>query len=289
VNLEFFDTIYKHMRFSDRVGITSATKIIQKESVDIELQNSLWNALSDYYWDGFQPGTSHSDIEGSNLQILIYSVWRDYFKKPTDKIKKSWEECLGELRYYFFRFKWYEIYNFLEFIANYEYDDRSSYFIKECNIYFNRENSAYRFVGQHITEITSTEEIEEIEKAILLSSPYAGVKAHLSAAISLMSDKLNPDYRNSIKESISAVESLALQISNGKANTLGAILKELESKKFVHPALNKAFSQLYGYTSNADGIRHALLEESNLNKTDARFMLISCSAFINYIIDSLNT
>ena len=42
-------------------------------------------------------------------------------------------------------------------------------------------------------------------------------------------------------------------------------------------------AQLYGYTSDADGIRHALLDESDLDFEDAKFMLVSCSAFTNYL------
>jgi AbiJ N-terminal domain 4 len=276
------------MRFSDRVGITNAAKIIQKEFVDDDLRNSLWNALSNLYWKEFKRGSGQKDIEGSNLEDLIVSIWQDYFKIPSDKIRNIWEECLEVIRRYFFKAQWYEIYNFIEFIVNNEANDKSSFFINECNFYLSRENSAYRFVGKYIAEITSTEEIEEIEKAILLSSPYAGVKAHFSAAISLMSDKINPDYRNSIKESISAVESLAIKISNGSSDKFGVILKDLEQLKIIHPALKNAFSSLYGYTSDAGGIRHALLDEPNLTKTDARFMLIACSAFVNYIIENLN-
>jgi len=48
--------------------------------------------------------------------------------------------------------------------------------------------------------------------------------------------------------------------------------------------LKKGFSNLYGYTSSAEGIRHALLEEAKLNFEDAKFMLVSCSAFVNYLI-----
>jgi hypothetical protein len=33
----------------------------------------------------------------------------------------------------------------------------------------------------------------------------------------------------------------------------------------------------------ADGIRHALLEESTLDLDDAKFMLVSCSGFVNYL------
>jgi hypothetical protein len=49
--------------------------------------------------------------------------------------------------------------------------------------------------------------------------------------------------------------------------------------------LLKAFSSLYGYRNDADGIRHALLEESNLEKEDATFMLVVCSAFIGYLYE----
>jgi hypothetical protein len=99
-----------------------------------------------------------------------------------------------------------------------------------------------------------------------------------------LSNKGKPDYRNPIKESISAVEALCKTINNDEKATLGVALKSLEKKGLMHPALTSAFSSLYGYTSDAQGIRHALTEKSNLSSADARFMLISCSAFINYVI-----
>ena len=66
--------------------------------------------------------------------------------------------------------------------------------------------------------------------------------------------------------------------------TLDHALKVFEEKKAIHPALKKSLSALYGYTSDADGIRHAMLDEPDLTSTDARFMLVACSAFVNYLI-----
>jgi len=40
---------------------------------------------------------------------------------------------------------------------------------------------------------------------------------------------------------------------------------------------------MYGYTSDEDGIRHAMLEEPDVGFEDAKFMLVACSAFINYL------
>jgi hypothetical protein len=195
---------------------------------------------------------------------------------------------MDDLRGYYFGASWYQVYEFIEFIAKNGSLKVKDSFIECCNIFLTRENSAYRFIGDTIAEITSTEEIEEIEQAIIGSTPYAGVKEHLKSALSLMSNKTNPDYRNSIKESISSVESLAKQISQNNTGTLGVVLKELEKSKKLHPALKSAFSSLYGYTNDAEGIRHALLEESNLTKADARFMLVCCSAFVNYAIEAIS-
>jgi len=73
-------------------------------------------------------------------------------------------------------------------------------------------------------------------------------------------------------------------IAKSKTVTLGQAMKQLETKLGLHAAPKRAFSSLYGYTSDAGGIRHALLDALDLAFEDAKFMLVSCSAFINYLI-----
>ena len=51
----------------------------------------------------------------------------------------------------------------------------------------------------------------------------------------------------------------------------------------MHPALEKAFISMYGYTSDEHGIRHALMDEPSLGFEDAKFMLVSCAGFVNYL------
>jgi hypothetical protein len=65
--------------------------------------------------------------------------------------------------------------------------------------------------------------------------------------------------------------------------TLGPAIKALEPKLSMHKDLKEAFHKLYGFTSDAHGIRHALLDEPDLGVEDALFMLVSCSAFVNYL------
>lgn len=194
-----------------------------------------------------------------------------------------WDDTYKEIRRYFFSCEWNEVYDFIEFIANnYPIDSVNSQFMQFCNNVLEQELSAYRFVGGRITEISTQEEISEIEQA--LEIPIKPVKEHLKQSLDLLTDRKNPDYRNSIKEAISAVESFCKIVTKNDKAKLGDALKEIESKIKLHPALKSAFTKLYGYTSDADGIRHALIDEPNVSFEDAKFMLVSCSAFINYLI-----
>ncbi len=156
----------------------------------------------------------------------------------------------------------------------------------QLNQFVNRvledELSAYRFVNNIFTEFTDKQEIEMLENA-LTDKDFPNVKAHLQRALELLSDRKNPDYRNSIKESISAVESIAKEIAQKPKAELGEALKEIERKGKLHGAMKNAFLNLYGYTSDANGIRHALMEEPNLTADDAKFFLLTCTSFTNYL------
>lgn len=179
--------------------------------------------------------------------------------------------------------EWYEVYDFIEFVANHvDHGDTSINFIEACNTVLKRELSAYRFVEKKLVPVTSEQEIAEINEALSVSRTFT---PHLERALNLLADKKSPDYANIIKESISAVEATCKLITGDPKATLGKALERLESKEVVlHADLKDAFKKLYGYTSDAQGIRHGLVGKSDLDVEDARFMLIACSAFINYLV-----
>jgi hypothetical protein len=265
------------MLFSQRNGITPVKSVLQTDSMDDDLRNGLWNVLFSFYW------RYSEEWESGNIDTIFKSLWHSYFKWPLDTLL---DKRLKTIREYFFNSEWYEVYDFIEFVAQNYPDKRkegNKNFMGACNSILERELSAYRFVGGRITQITSEEEISEIEEALRIPEPLRNVRTHLKTALDLLADRKSPDYRNSIKESISAVEAISELIAKNPKATLGQALKEIGKKVSLHPALKSAFSSLYGYTSNADGIRHALLDESNLTYEDAKFMLVSCSAFVNYL------
>mgnify|MGYP000481197346 CR=1 FL=1 len=53
----------------------------------------------------------------------------------------------------------------------------------------------------------------------------------------------------------------------------------------IHPSMENAFSSMYGYTSDEDGIRHGGIDFKWAPAEDAKYMLVSCSAFVNYLIE----
>ena len=99
-----------------------------------------------------------------------------------------------------------------------------------------------------------------------------------------MAKKPTPDFRNSIKESISAIESIAKQLTGETGGGLEKALSKLDSVVNFHGAFKAGILSLYGYTSDENGIRHAILEDTNIDFDDAKFMLIICSALVNFII-----
>ena len=278
--------------FSHRHGLKPVKNVIQIDSIDTDLQNRLWDSLKIWYWDEVHCNQiSYIDRYGGKsekgVKLLIQKLWHNYYKKPIDTMDDHWLLIYDEIRQYFFSSEWFEVYDFIEFIANnYPNNNLNSNFMKFCNNILEQELSAYRFVGSKITQITSEIEISEIEEALEASDSLRPVNIHLKTALDLLTDRKSPDYRNSIKESISAVEAICKSITNDDKATLGECLKSIQkdNKIKMHPALNSAFSKLYGYTSGADGIRHALSDEPDLDFEDAKFMMVSCSGFINYLI-----
>lgn len=197
---------------------------------------------------------------------------------------KSFRKVEPILKEQFYDFPWYRVYDFIEFtLARFDFRLAKD-FPAVCNQILEEENAAYRIIDGQVTPITSEAEIQSLEDVIASAEAFPGVREHISSALRLLSDRENPDYRNSIKESISAVESVCKVVVGDDGATLGRALNILEEHDQIHGALKAGISSLYGYTSDAEGIRHAMLEEPTVTFSDAKFMLLACSAFVNYVI-----
>lgn len=272
------------MRFSQRIGKREVKTELDKEGLSSELKNSLWTLVLELVINAKSNEKRYGEAQ-SDLFSYFKDLWIFFYKRPIDNLPYSYgtvefREAISIVRDWYFKADWDLVLDFIEFTSEYEPN-----FKDICNSFLKRELSAYRFVNGKLVEINSKEEIIEVETAIKNSDKFSSVKTHITTALDLLSDKKKPDYRNSIKESISAVESLAKIITKNDKTTLGQALKEIESKHNIPSSLKTAFSALYGYTSDEGGIRHSLIETGvTVDIEEARFMLIACSAFINYLI-----
>lgn len=266
------------MTFSERMGLIQPNTLVQTDSMDSDLRTVLWNAHYATLVEGVA-GDDRRRLEGG----LQRRVWTDLWGRPLDTLP-GFHAFVGGVRTAYFEGDWNQVYDYIDFAAtNFSNDVHVQHFIRETNAALERGRSAYRLVGTRLQRITGAQEIAAVEQAIRDASDVPPAQRHLDRAAELLADRQNPDYRNSIKESISAVEAMCEALA-GKKATLGGCLKSLPAAAPLHPALSSAFQKLYGYTSSAEGIRHALSEESTLDHTDAMYMLVACSAFVSYMV-----
>lgn len=273
------------MRFSERIGKKKVKCEIQVDSMDDDLRNSLWNMLVVHVFD--HVSVMHSGSIGDDWIDFFDRMWIDFFKRPRDNLiygKKWFVTRIKE--WWFVESDYLAKYDFIEYIGHTKGPHNQEGFVNDCNLILERELSAYRFVDNELSPITDKVEIAEIEEAIERAAKhkFKGVRTHLESALAKLSDRKEPDYRNSIKESISAVESLCIIISKDPKASLGKALKLIEYAVGLHPALKSGFSSIYGYTSDEGGIRHAMIGDNPCDFDDAKYMLVSCSAFLNYLI-----
>ena len=199
--------------------------------------------------------------------------WREVFKQRIDQVIEQAE--------------YNEVLDIVWYICNWLSNNYRLYANvpqQILNALFEKEYVGYRFVNGKIVGITDKNEITEIENSC--SSEIDGVRTHINKAVGFLSDRDNKDYKNCIKESISAVESICQIIINDDKATLGDALKKLEDcGAKIHPAMKQGFLKLYGYTSDEGGIRHAEgMFVSDVTFEEAKFMLVSCCSFVNYLV-----
>ena len=288
--------VSKRGGFSDRNKIKPENREIQLKEFDKRTRVQLQNMISQFYKDiygntycgkeyiqkffRYVIGTIYSEPVDTSRTYYDYEVFKiinntiqedDYDDVLTliEAIIQYWDSYLRDVR-------GYDYYNGYRLCSIYEI----------ANSYLQREYVGYRFIDEQLIPISDDYELEAVKKA--LDNPYSPVYEHLSKANKLLGDRTSPDYENSIKESISAVEALCEILTGitGKEASLGKLLKKLEDNGVViHAGLKAAFNMLYGYTSDANGIRHAgNIGGSSSTFEEAKFMLVSCSAFVNYLI-----
>lgn len=270
------------MRFSERMGIKSVRESLQINGMDLQLRNDLWNLCYMQYFSRIK-----SDLylpSNQSKYAFCIALWANHYHALVESMPTNGSDYFSHIKSLSLgeKSKWYELYDLIEFMLEHADINNPDDFRNYCNNVLARNKSGFRLVDNSFVRIVSDAELTEIGES--QNNGNQLVQKHINSALRLISDRNAPDYRNSIKESISAVEAKCRELTQNEDATLGDGLKALEKTgNPIHPAMKTAFSCLYGYTNDADGIRHALKIEDEADFDTAKFMLVSCSAFINLL------
>ncbi len=258
------------------------TIAIQTNSMNKTLRMRIWNVINNKLLEPLSEQMGYTLVRLFFQEVMLH----DCFQIEAYSLSFLYKQ----IREFIFDTQWYKVYDLVDFILQLKLEIIKEDLTKELTLSFNNvlelENSPYRILNGLLAPVTSEVEIKSVETALASGSSGNGWIVHLKCALERFSDREQPDYRNTIKESISAVEAISKVIANDENATLNQALDriEREAKINLHTALKSSFSKLYGYTSSKEeGIRHALLSEGNICEEDARFMLVVCSAFVNYL------
>lgn len=274
------------MRFSQRMGITPVRDQLQKERMDKPLRVALWNVLDLHIWQDLR--SEHYLMSDAPLTLLVKRIWWHFLDRPLDQLPDTSSEVVEDFRAIVLGDSdSHYVFDFIEFLVQATGDIRERMPV-HLNDMLARNMSAYRIVGGEVVEVTEEEQVVALETALEDTKPLATVRPHIENALRLFSDRKAPDYRNSIKESISAVEAMCRLVIGEPKATLGKALKKVEPKVAAHPGLRGAFEKLYWYANDEGGIRHAMVDDTQVGLTEARYMLVACSAFVSYLVDKAN-
>lgn len=275
--------------FAERMGRRAVRTLVQSDDLDVETRTELWNVLVILRSVFRQVDIETYNQDETESQTLD-AVWAWEFKQPRDE-RRGYEQVWGRIKKTVLEAEWFDVLDLLEAIVRYldRYQthttaDTWSELLKVYNDRFEHYLVGYRFIGTELTPVDSSAEADAIAGALEATDEIAGARHALNRAVELLADRQTPDYPNSIKESISAVEAVVRRITG--EGTLGAGLNKVEAAGLViHPALKGAWSKMYGYASDGHGIRHGSIEAANADQALAKYMLVTCSAFVSYLIE----
>lgn len=266
-------------RFAERMGVVPV--VVQIDDMNDRLRWAIWNVIDSLMtYDQYAPRRRDRAVREIAVEVLRVSLMTVPSSGPAVWLYGRFAEL-----------PWYEVYEVLEHVVG-----RAPTFagnkvsvasaMQQANRILEAEHSGFRFIGGQLTRVMHPAEAAGIEDAMVTAERVGldGVHQQITQALTLFGKRPNPDHRNAIKEAISAVEGAVKLIQGVRGGGITSALTALDKKLKLHPAFKDGMVKFYGFTSDQDGIRHPILDEPNIGEEDARFMIVACSAAVNWII-----
>ena len=270
--------------FSDRNAIKPVNTKLQLGELDKRTRISLLNAINWLYDEAFHKISSVAVASGGTSTDFWVQVLREVYGKPVSYSSSKGNDEVKMLKVVgntVLHDDYDDVLTLVEYMAaQFAEKDRflgSLHPYQLFNSVFEREYAGYRFVDGSIVRITDDHEISEIGAAA--RTGFDAVDAHMEMAIGLLSNRNIPDYESSARESMAAAEAmcrLVLGTVPGGNLPLREVLQQLKAKPGVQPAFVTAFEALSGFVP-------LLTPDADVSFEEARFLLVSCAGFINYL------
>ncbi len=273
------------LSFSQGEGIEPLPQPLALGELSKQVRNLLWGFIY-----GALDESSFFDGIDTRLQdpwqTILYDYHVHFLFEPADEFSYVFGINADSLKGLITRQPYNKVFDFIQFVLRHKLAPIEFLgFVKKV---LEKFMCAYTVIedGPTIVPISSPEQGAAIQKnlEVLASGPFEGAQAHFRKSAECLNGN---DLAGSIRESIHAIESVAKCLDKNATKSLKPALDALVKKGMVlHPSLRKGIENLYGYTSDEDGIRHALLEgNANVDLEDAVFMFGACASFSSYLIN----
>ena len=286
--------------FSQRYGYEPLPQPMQLEEISADLRREIWNATRKLFLSirGSYGGGYYFESEASRF---IERALGRVLGRPEDEIDSSYSTVLALFKGLILHEPFNVVLDLIEIMADeilyteeshlvsvsespteiFAYNVQDLFEIYPAAYWLDTEHRPYQFFPR--SNKAQGDATQEAIKTIR-EGGMKGAATHLRQAAKQINAR---QYAKSIEDSIHAVESVARVIDPKGSKTLGPALNSLwKAGLLKHQAFKKGIEQLYGYTNDEQGIRHALLDKNSpdVGLDEAMFMFGACASFAAYLV-----
>lgn len=270
--------------FSDQYGDTRIRSLIQLDDLDRATRVAIWNELFPAMKDseyGYFPDSNETRLRDTSSRL----VWCKAFGQSTDEMP-SVDKVWAQIKSAVLDGPMNSMFDIIQILLPGLRFDLPAQLTKQLNEVFERYLVGYRIVNARILKVDSAVESEALMLTLTAASQTGleGVFRHVEKSITLLSERDEPDYPNTIKEAMSGVEAMC-EFITGK-NQLGDALKDFHNSGVIVPGVQiEAWKKMYGWASGENGVRHGSLKLSNVDHAIAKYAVVTGASFVSLLIE----
>jgi len=277
----------RELPYKQRYGFEDLPEPMKLGQLSSDIRRKMWNLVRQflYYCSHNAPlGRAFTRDGRRSMERII----GEFKKIPEDQVHTEFFDVQNQMKYWLIQYPAEDVVGLVELLVRDSLLSADPERVSQIEKLLETHRAPYRLdlsaKPYCICHRTSREESDAtmISLSNLKEHGFGPALSHLRQATIHINDG---QFSDAVHDSISAVESVARSIEPD-AKTLEPALKKLQSDGVIkHSALKNALSSLYGYTSDKQGLRHALIykDAADVGLPEALFFYNACAAFAGYL------